>query len=34
MLVSLACGWFYMCMVGFAFLCSMCCMRLWIGSVL
>lgn len=28
MLVSLACGWFYMCMVGFAFLCSMCCMRL------
>ena len=28
MMVSLCCGWFYTCLVGFAFLCSMCCMRL------
>mmetsp|Transcript_31486 Transcript_31486/g.51991 ORF Transcript_31486/g.51991 Transcript_31486/m.51991 type:complete len:259 (-) Transcript_31486:191-967(-) len=28
MLTSLFCGWFYMSLVGVAFLCSMCCMRL------
>ena len=28
MLTSVFCGWFYMSFVGFAFLCSMCCMRL------
>jgi hypothetical protein len=28
MLGSVFCGWFYMSLVGFAFFCSMCCMRL------
>lgn len=28
MISSLFCGWFYMFLVGFAFLCGMCCMRL------
>lgn len=28
MLASLFCGWFYVSLVGFTFLCSMCCMKL------